>query len=268
VTATLLYGTGATKLDGRLQAGWSPTRVVTAAVEGAWQSHEGGRKSEWVLGRAGLQLPLGADLSGAWRVGKVVSLPAVLGDSAQDLSDREAYLNWQRSWIGARVGYSRLSAFRPAPFRQFAQIDSIAPSGTTEWLNVHGRVAPRQWFTVSGWYNHPLGPAPEGTPPNHSVITAAIRSKFLRTFPSGIFDLKLSLSMENWGAGVIGRDAEGQAIPLHGATFVRGLIQMQFLGFIIYYDRFNMTSTTSSYVPGFYIPQNASTFGVRWTFLN
>jgi hypothetical protein len=43
---------------------------------------------------------------------------------------------------------------------------------------------------------------------------------------------------------------------------------MQFSGFIIYYDRFNLTNSTLSYVPGFPIPQNATTFGVRWSFLN
>jgi hypothetical protein len=268
LSASAMYGSKVTTFDGRILAGWSPTGLVSASAEGAYQAHTGGRTSTWLLGRAGLRLPLGADLTGSWRLGKVVSLPFVAGDSAQDLSDREAYLSWQRSWIGGRVGYSRLAAFRPAAYQQFAQIDSIGASGPTEWLNVEGRIAPRQWLTISGWYNHPLGPTPQGTPPDHSVIKLAIRSKFLRTFPSGIFDLKLGVSMENWGTGVIGLDAQGAPIVLPGATFVRGLIQMQFSGFIIYYDRFNLTNSTLSYVPGFPIPQNATTFGVRWSFLN
>ena len=268
LSATAMYGSKFTTFDGRLHAGWSPTGVLSASMEGAYQAHDGGRTSTWLLGRAGLRLPLGADLTGSWRLGKVVAVPFVAGDSAQDLSDREAYLSWQRNWIGGRVGYSRLAAFRPAAYPQFAQIDSIGASGPTEWLNVEGRISPRQWLTFSGWYNHPLGLAPQGTPPDHSVINAAIRSKFLRTFPSGIFDLKLSLSVENWGTGVIGLDAQGAPIALPGATFVRALIQMQFSGLIIYYDRFNLTNSTLSYVPGFPIPQNAATFGVRWAFLN
>jgi hypothetical protein len=268
LSATAMYGSKFTTFDGRLLAGWSSTEWLSTSLEGAFQAHEGGRTSTWLLARAGLRLPLGADLTGSWRLGKVVSVPFVSSDSAQDLSDREAYLSWQRSWIGGRVGYSRLAAFRPAAYRQFAQIDSIGASGPTEWLNVEGRISPRQWLTISGWYNHPLGPTPQGTPPNHSLINAAIRSKFLRTFPSGIFDLKLGISVENWGTGVIGLDAQGGPIVLPGATFVRGLIQMQFSGFIIYYDRFNLTNSTLSYVPGFPIPQNATTFGVRWSFLN
>lgn len=267
--ATALYGTGWTRLDGRLMAGWNPVRTVTLAAEGAWQAHEDSRSSRWLTGRLGFQLPLGTTLSGAWRTGEVISRPAMPGDTInQNLSDREAFLGLQRSWVSLRAGYTRLASFQPVAYRQVATIDSIAPSGPTEWLTAGGRLALRQWFTVSGWYSHPLGTLPEGTPPTHSVVTAAIRSKFLRTFPSGIFDLKIAASVESWGKGVLGRDAEGAPVHLGGATFVRGLIQMQFLGFIIYYDRFNMTNSPAAYVPGFPIPGNAATFGVRWTFLN
>jgi hypothetical protein len=43
---------------------------------------------------------------------------------------------------------------------------------------------------------------------------------------------------------------------------------MQFGGFIIYYDRYNMLDTRSTYIPGFRIPTQAATFGVRWAFYN
>ncbi|HEX9754074.1 MAG TPA: hypothetical protein VGA42_00115, partial [Gemmatimonadales bacterium] len=105
-------------------------------------------------------------------------------------------------------------------------------------------------------------------PPHHSMVTSAIQSKFLRTFPSGIFDLKLEVSIESWGTGVLGRDTADVAVTLPGATMLRALIQMQFGGFIIYYDRYNLTDNQSAWVPPFRIPTQASTFGVRWVFHN
>jgi hypothetical protein len=131
-----------------------------------------------------------------------------------------------------------------------------------------GRVAPRQWLTVSGWYHHPTQVMPEGVPPNHSLVELAIRSKFLRTFPSGIFDLKLAATMENWGTGVIGRDDEGNPVTLKGATFFRALAQLQLAGVIIYFDRSNLLNTNLPFVPGLPVPSNSYSFGVRWVFLN
>jgi hypothetical protein len=109
---------------------------------------------------------------------------------------------------------------------------------------------------------------PDGIPPTHSVGSATIRSKFLRKFPSGIFDLKLRLAVESWGTGVIGHDALGAPVTLRGATFVRSLIQFALGGFSVYWDRVNLTSTRLGHVPGFEIPAFASNFGVRWEFLN
>jgi hypothetical protein len=264
-----LYGSRWTRFDSRVTAGWTPTPVVTAGVEGAYQTFDQDRSAGWVTGRLGLRLPLNTTLAGAWRVGDAVTRPSVGSDSAQSLSDREAVLSWQHPRLGVRVGYTRLAAFRPVGYWQFATIDTIGPAATTEWLTAGARVAIRPWLTVSGWYREPLGTfGPEGLPPEHGFVEAAVRSKFLRTFPSGIFDLKLAVTMESWGTGVLGRGPTGQPVTLDGATFLRAQLQMQFLGFLFYLDRFNLTNSTKAYVPGLPIPRNAQTFGVRWTFLN
>jgi len=264
-----LYGSRWTRLDARAIAGWSPRERISASLEGAYQTYDGGRSAEWLTARGGLALPRGFTVSGSWRQGKVVAQPAIPGDSAQNLSDREATAQWNPlRAITARAGYMRLAAFRPSGYWSYAQLDSIAPSGPTEWLTVGGRIAPRQWFTVAGWYQYPLGPGPEGTPPGYSFVEAAIRSKFLRTFPSGIFDLKLALSMESWGTGVLGRNNEDEPVTLKGATMFRGLIQMQFSGLILYWDRSNLLNADLPYVPGLPMPRNISTYGVRWVFLN
>jgi hypothetical protein len=108
----------------------------------------------------------------------------------------------------------------------------------------------------------------DGLPPTHSVTSGTIRSKFLRKFPSGIFDLKLRLSLETWGTGTIGRDLSGNPITLRGATFLRSLMQFRISGFSVYWDRVNLTDTPLGHVPGFEIPGLGSNFGVRWEFLN
>lgn len=266
---TALYGSRWTRLDTRAIAGWSPVERVSASLEGVYQTYDEDRSAKWLTARAGVTLPYALKLSGSWRQGNVVDQPSVPGDSAQDLSDREFIAQWNPlRAITARAGYLRLSAFRPTGYWYYAQLDSIAASGTTEWITLGGRVVPRQWFTLSGWYQYPLGPGPEGTPPGYGFVEAAVRSKFLRTFPSGIFDLKLAMTMESWGTGVLGRAPDGAPVTLKGATTFRGLIQMQFLGLILYWDRSNLLNSDLPYVPGLPLPKNISTYGVRWVFLN
>lgn len=267
--ASAFYGSAWTKLDARVSAGWSPVESFSAAVEGVHQEYDEDRSARWITARAGVTLPLGFQAGGVWRSGTVLDQPSVALDSVQDLSDRELSLAWTPiAAVTARAGYTRLGAWRPTGMWAYAQVDSIAPSAAAEWLVAGGRIAPRQWFTVSGWYHKALNVLPEGTPPDHSVIEAAIRSKFLRTFPSGIFDLKLAVTMESWGTGVLGRSPDGEPVTLKGATFFRALAQMQFLGFIVYFDRSNLLNTDLPFVPGLPVPRNISSFGFRWSFLN
>jgi hypothetical protein len=100
------------------------------------------------------------------------------------------------------------------------------------------------------------------------MTAITLRSKFLRQFPSGIFDLKLRLSVETWGRGVIGRDGTGAPVTLGGATFFRSLLQVQLQSFQLFWDRGNLSASELDYVPGFEIPAYGSVFGVRWEFLN
>jgi hypothetical protein len=125
------------------------------------------------------------------------------------------------------------------------------------------------WFTIATHYEHPLqGALPEGQPPKHSYTTATIRSRFLRNFPSGIFGLKVQAVVENWGAGVSGRDSMGVAVSVPGSTYIRGLIQFQIGPFFAYYDRVNMSGNKTGYVSGYPVSGFGSTFGVRWEFSN
>ena len=259
-----------TPVDLFASAGWTPTTALSAAVEAGYQSHDRERNSEWIGVRAGVGLPLGFVVSGAVRHGSLVQAPSVLTDQAQSLTDWQTTLQWNRRRAGFELGYGHTDAFRPQPYRPYlASIDSLRPSPGAEWLTVGWRLAPRAWLTLQGWYSDPAGGStPDGVPPTHSLTSATIRSKFWRTFPSGIFDFRATIGVESWGDGVIGRDATGQPIALDGATFFRTMIEIQLDHFQLYWDRYNMQGTHKSYVPGFGLPVVGATFGVRWVFAN
>ena len=103
---------------------------------------------------------------------------------------------------------------------------------------------------MQSWYSDPRKGSVDGVPPTHSLTTATIRSKFLRKFRSGIFDLKLQVGMEAWGDGTIGRDASGAPISLRGATFFKSLVEFQLQSFTVYWDRGNLSGDRAHVRPG------------------
>jgi hypothetical protein len=257
-----------TALDTRATIGWTPTAFFSATGEAIHQRHYGGRNSDYALLGAGLHPVPGLALTGTARVGKLVAAPSILADTAQKLRDYGVTLAWDRSRLGVQLGWSRTGAFAPFGYAEFPRVTSLAPSSDVDWLTVGARVAPLQWITLESWYSDPRNGSVDGIPPTHSLSAATLRSKFLRKFKSGIFDLKLRLSMESWGRGTIGRDETGAPINLRGATFFRSLLEIQLQSFSIYWDRGNLTATKLTYVPGFRIPPYGSNFGVRWEFAN
>jgi hypothetical protein len=268
LSGSAFHRTRWTPLDVRATVGFSPFGPFSANAELVHLRHFGGRASDYADLAAGLEPIRGLALTGTARIGKMVAAPAILTDPEQDVRDFEGTLGWNRARLGFQVSYSRTSAFGPVGFADFPTVPQLAAAPRTEWITASVRLAPLQWITLESWYSNPRDVTPDGIPPTHSVSAATIRSKFLRQFPSGIFDLKLRLSMESWGRGTIGRDAVGNPINLRGATFFRSLVQIQLDRFSIYWDRVNLGSTKLTYVPGFQIPAYASDFGVTWEFWN
>jgi hypothetical protein len=266
--ASAYHRTRWTALDVRGTVGWNPVPQFTASAEAVHQRHYGGRNSDFVSLSAGLQPIHGVALTGSARIGNVVAAPAITADTAQEISDYEAAIGFEQARLGLRLALSRTAAFSPFGYAEFPRIPSIGAIPETEWVTAAARLAPLRWFTLEGWYSDPRDVTPDGIPPTHSLASATIRSKFLRQFPSGVFDLKLRFSVESWGTGVIGRDASGAPIRLGGATFYRSLIQIQLQSFSIYWDRGNLNASELTYVPGFELPAYGTVFGVRWDFLN
>ena len=268
IEGSAFHRTRWTPLDVRTSMGLNPIGPFSARAELVHLHHFGGRSSDYAELSAGLQPVRGLALTGSARVGKVVAAPAILSDTAQQIRDYQAALGWSRARLGFQVAYARTSAFDPPGYAEFPRVATLATSPQTEWITGSVRLAPLQWITLEAWYSDPRNTQVDGVPPTLSAGAATLRSKFLRKFPSGIFDLKLRLAIESWGDGTIGRDLSGTPIPLKGATFVRSLIQIQLDRFTIYWDRVNLTSTKLTYVPGFGIPSYGSNFGVRWEFAN
>lgn len=266
---TVWYQTEWTPLDARLALGWSPFTRVSAAVEMVAQRHDGDRRSQWGTARIGFRAPLGVTLSGVIRNGHRVQAPALTADMAQRFTDVEGTASVEQRRFGAEVGAARLDGWRPIAYRDFPRIASLKPLESTDWITARARFTPLGWLTFESVYQHPLrGDKPDGIPPHHATTTATIRSRFLRNFPSGIFEMKLQGMLESWSPGVIGRTADGAPIALPGRTFVRGWLQFKIGPFIAYYDRVNFRAVRAGTVPGYPIPPLATTFGVRWAFLN
>ncbi len=258
-----------TPLDVTLAGGASPVEIVSGSLEIGYRRHEADRTSRWVMARAGVTLPLGFVAAGTLRNGSMVEYPMVESDTAREVRERSATLGWETKPLGIEVGYAKTSAPTPAPYWTYPQLGIVGHTGEAEWRTARVRLTPRNWVTLDAWYSEPLGGVTvEGQPPSHSMITGAIRSKFMRVFPSGFFELKLAMSVESFGAGTLGRDEEGEPVTLRGATFARAQLQLQFGSFTAYLDRQNTLDSEAGWVPGIPTLRAANAFGIRWVFWN
>ena len=257
-----------TTLDSRLDLAWAPLSLVTGSVQLVAQRHAGDRRGQWVTGRLGVRLPLGFRVGGAVSDGHRVQSPALADDLPVRFTDAEATAGFDSRLLTVDAGYARQTGWQPESFPEFVAIASYAPLPQTDWVTVHARFAPLGWFTLETNYQHPRAGLPDGTPPQHALSTATIRSRFLRNFPSGIFALKIQGVVESWSPGIGGRTPTGIAIALPGATQFRTIIQMQIGPFFAYWDRVNLQSVRTGSVPGYVIQPLGSTFGIRWEFAN
>jgi hypothetical protein len=266
--ASVFWRSRWTSLDGRATAAWSPRPPLVLNGELAYLRHDGGRTSRWVGARAGLSLPYGFELVAGGRVGEAVAAPTIASDSARTLRDWQASAVWRRPWIELEGSYTRTAPFTPFAYQPYAGVPSIATAAPAGWLTGRGRLTPISWFTLDGWYSEAAGDVPEGLPPRHSLVAGTIRTRLQRSFPSGVLDVKLRLSVEHWYPGILGRDASGAPVVLPGATFFRSLVQVAMGSLQFYWDRSNLSTTDRTYVPGLPIVGRPSEFGVRWTFMN
>ncbi|MEO8030306.1 MAG: hypothetical protein ABI765_05630 [Gemmatimonadota bacterium] len=258
-----------TPWDLRANAGWQPIDRVTVSGELGYQTHDVDRSSHWIGLRGGIQLPLSFYASAALRSGSIVSAPAIFSEQAHKVSDWSATVGFETRPLAVSVEYGHLSAFQPSSYFALAPIDSFRPTVASNRVTVNWRLAPVQWFYLSGFYSDPIkGGQPDGSPPTHSLSSVTFRSRFWRKYPSGTFEIKAQFGLEawsDWTVGLIG----GVPVTLRGGTWMRALLQIRLQQFILFWDRQNLQGVTTTYaVPGLTTQPYANRFGFRWEFSN
>ncbi|HEX5633688.1 MAG TPA: hypothetical protein VFX50_10675, partial [Gemmatimonadales bacterium] len=258
-----------TPLDARAQVAWSPAPAFSLRGEAAYQMHSESRSAAWVGGNVSLGLVGPIRVLGSARAGSILLTPAIADAESQSVVDLSGAVAWESRPFMLQVGITRTDAFEPTAFPTFSgTVQSIAPVPGLNWLSVKGRITPVNWLSVQGWFDTPLDVTPEGQPIDHLVGEAEIRSKFLRRFQSGAFDLRLSMGWERWGIGVMGMSPEGVVVNQTSQNYFRFRLQFAIQSFTAYLERYNMNNQVTGYVPGRPIFGNSQIFGVRWGFLN
>jgi hypothetical protein len=257
---------GWTTADLRGRGGWAVGPFALAA-EGVFQRHRAERNSGWFTAQGSAALPGGMAARVEARVGSIVPAPAIDGSEAESTTDVAGYLGWHRAWVSVEAGLSGLGAVPMPGYAPLPALDSIAPLAAT-WFTAEARLRLAPWLTLEGWMGAPMGDAPEGRPPFHGSGMVTLRSKFLRQFPSGFFDLRLSLGGEIWDDGVLGHRPDGTPVPIAGNSLTRLSLELQLGRFLAYYHRTNLLGRTVEQAPGASFPTYATTFGVKWEFLN
>lgn len=268
MSGSAFYRSRWTTLDATAKLGWVPSPRLALDAEGVYRLHPEGRSSAWVAGRAALGVVGPLSLRGSVRVGSVVAAPSLDTSSSQSISEFEGSAVFKLKWLEAYGGLVQTSQFAQPSYPAYPIVPSLAEHSSISWLTAGGALRPFNWMAIEGWYSHPTGDIPDGQPPEHMRVNGSIRSRFLRHFKSGVFELKGELGLERWGQGVIGRDLTGAAIIQPPANYLRGRVQLRIQTFVVYFERSNITGETVGYVPGLVIPNLATTFGFKWEFTN
>jgi hypothetical protein len=268
-TASAAYRTRWTLLDLGATAGWTPSARVGINASAAYQLLSSSRSNAWVGAQVSVSPFSHLVLRGSARAGSVVQAPSIELDTAQSILEGSASIGWDSRFLGVEVGITRTAAFDPIAYRETQLVAAtITPSLATTWFLARGRINPTNWLSVDAWYSSPTDLAPVGQPPEHARVMGTIRSRFLRTFPSGAFDLKASIGFERWSAGVLGIRPDGSPLDLPAQMYLETLIELRIQSFSVYFSRANLLSEGPGYVPGFPVQPLATIFGIRWGFLN
>ena len=139
-------------------------------------------------------------------------------------------------------------------------------SAAATYFTADAQVRPVHPLFFTAWYSHPRTQPGDLQPPKHLRASVTFRSKFWRTFRSGVFDFMVSYRIEAWSRGTAGLTTADAPVELPGATFHEWFVQVQLVGFKAFWNLRNARNSSAQYVPGLTYPRNAQTFGVKWEF--
>ncbi|UCG86119.1 MAG: hypothetical protein JSW71_19785, partial [Gemmatimonadota bacterium] len=265
------------EIAGRI--GLVPLPGVVISGDARWQRHENDRTSLAAYGTLGLFWgPV--SLVGGIQYADAVQAPALATDSAQQTLDGLIRVGLETVPLSGHVALVQRDAFQPLPFPDLPVISAFDSTTAATYLEADVKIQTSRALSLEAWYSAPIRGGrtdlPSGIPlqaadlqpPSHGRAQITYRSKFWRTFRSGIFDFKVQVAMEFWSGGSAGLDEAGTPIPLVGATFYDAFIQVQLSGFRLFWNLRNAYNSPDPYVPGLSYPPSVQTFGVKWDFEN
>jgi len=270
VVGTARGGAGGMPSMLEARAGWiGPLRVNLAGFF-RQNLYSDGREGVRAYGTAGLPLPWGFSVRGEATWQKDVQSSLVTTDDLQEATDMAGWIRFDHPRLMVEAGRGRRDPFAPLGFGGgITPIDSLHPTPFTEFLAVRASVQVLPGLRLSGWYFDPLVGGGDFEPPHHARVSATFQSKFWRTFPSGIFNLRGEVAMESWTRwSLAGIDSSGTEHEINGASFVDTNIEMQLSGVTLFWMMRNANLMRASYVEGLSYPKAVQQWGARWYFTN
>ena len=170
--------------------------------------------------------------------------------------------------LSGGIGLARRDAFLPGPIPDLADYPAFDSSVAATYIVADAQLRPIFPLFLTAQYSHPRTKPADLQPPKHGRGEITFRSKFWRTFRSGVFDFMVRYAFEFWSTGTAGFNGAGVPVELPGATFQEWFIQVQLVGFKVFWNLRNARQSSAQYIPGFTYPTNAQTFGVKWEFTN
>ena len=267
-SVALRLGDARRPFDADARASWSPMPQLVIAAEGRSTRYADARNGTRARLAAGLRPFPGLSLRGEAAWSHDLEAAAFPAEPLQEAFDLAWAARWDSRWASLEVGGGRRDAFAPTPTPAGLKgIQAFSSTPRTDYVRVVGAVRPIPWLSLAGWYFDPLDGGGDFEPPTHGRISVTFFSRFLRTFPSGIFALSGEVAVESWSTWV-GGISGGMQNELIGATFVDLHIGMQIGDVNTFWTMRNANLMRAGYVPGFDFPKARQYYGVRWQFRN
>ena len=259
----------ATPFEAQLRAALSPFRLLTVSGSVDGRTHTGARHSLDASAGAELRPVRALALHGAVRMRDAVALPAVLADTAQQVTDVSGGVSLTSTRADLDVSYDRHGAFTAPLYGTFDSVVTAYSSLPVRTVTASFALRPMLWFTVAGWYRHPLDPVTSAyEPPHHARMTATFRTRLLPVLRRNAFDFTAEVGVESWSHGAMGVDGSGNPVRLPGAMVFDYRAEMRLLGAALFWTIRNARDEHYALIPGVSMPPPAQRYGVRWEFTN
>jgi hypothetical protein len=258
-----------TPVEIQLRAAASPLAPLTVSGYVLRRSHLAGRVSQEGALEAELRPWPAVTLHAAARSRDEVAAPAILTDGAQRVTDVAAGVSLTTRPMDLDLSVARHGAYAAPVYGTFGDVVPGYPSLGVRTATVTFALRPAAYFTVSGWYRHPLDRLTSAyEPPHHSRIWATFRSRLLPILRRGAFDFVAEGAVEGWSRGALGVDSGGSPVLLKGATVLDWRLELRLLGAALFWTFRNADIERYYVVPGVFMPRVLQRYGVRWEFTN